>query len=116
LATLRSVGQAQCAQTTTIGCSQPPLGIEPTWTNLNLPDLARAKLRVTEAPGPGAKTPVGMVRGGSIELDFSAPALRAACEQWEPLALPNPRLQVSVRTAHSEICALPRTGPLVANP
>lgn len=54
LATLRSVGSGQCAESRPIGCAEPPFGVAPTMTTLQVPDLSRTRVAWTSGDGRAA--------------------------------------------------------------
>jgi hypothetical protein len=141
LATLRSVGSGQCAESKPIGCAEPPFGVAPTMTTIQVPDLTRARVawtsgdgtaavavsgpgnRITNVPVPapqvtGRIKPPGpqIVQPGSAEVDFSRGEFRVACKQWQKVQLPTLRMQFALKSFDTPLCAEPRMGNLVARP
>lgn len=59
LAVLRSVGGGQCAESKPVGCAEPPFGLVPRMTTLQVPDLTRARVAWTSGDGNAAVAVTG---------------------------------------------------------
>lgn len=103
---LNGVPAANCAQSTTIACTQPPFGVGAHWKDIDVPDLEHVKLGWS---GMGFKP-------GSIEINVQAGKFDLKCAQTKRLSLPTPRFEVVTKRADLGVCLLPRLVPVVANP
>ncbi len=101
---LQSVS-ASCTQQVTVGCLNPPFGLTPSYTTVQIPDVTKAKLTWTGEPG---------VKGGSITFDLSK--FDVACTP-KPLMFPGmPKVNVGKQTINFPfLCTQPQYSNVVAN-
>ncbi len=101
---LQSVS-ASCTQQVTVGCLNPPFGLTPAYTTIQIPDVTKAKLTWTGEPG---------VKGGSITFDLSK--FESGCTP-KPLMFPGmPKVNVGKQTVNFPfLCLQPQYSNVVAN-
>lgn len=71
---------SSCVQQTTVGCLNPPFGITPTYTSVQIADPTKAKITWTGKPG---------VKAGSVTVDLSKAQWNAFCTP-RPVKIPGP--------------------------
>jgi hypothetical protein len=98
--------QGGCAESAVIGCSNPPFGLTPTFTNISVPDPKHARISWS---GAGIKP-------GSIEIDLTRPELGISCtaQSANCPSAPNPRTGKSI--VDTGFCIRPQFRSVVANP
>jgi hypothetical protein len=96
-----------CTDFITVGCQEPPFGLQPTYATVQVPDLARATVRLVG----GRFTPP------QFSIDLSRPEFQAACGGSDiTLPLP-PTIQLSSQTVDLPfLCTRPTWVNLVSNP
>ena len=97
-----------CGSKQTIGCEQPPFGLQPTQTTIELPDPSRASIRW------GGRQP------GSVEVDLTVRAFAGTClgDDGKSQQIPeSPRVAPGVSVVDLPfLCTQPSYTDLVANP
>ncbi len=101
---MQSVSQ-QCSQKTTVGCTNPPFGIAPQFSNVQIPNPLRATISWNTRINPGR-----------ITVDLTRGEFRAACHPT-PLSIPGPpKITTGKQTINFPfLCLQPQLRNLVAN-
>jgi hypothetical protein len=98
-----------CVERVQIGCANPAFGLTPTYTTVQVPDLAQA--RVTWKG-------TASIKGGSITVDLTKPEFRLACKSTSAPQVPGPP-RPGFGTGRIDLpflCRQPRWVNVVANP
>lgn len=98
---------ASCSNHVTLGCQQPPFGLQPATQQVGVPDLTKATVRWTRP------------RPGSIRVDLTRPEFKATCAgAGRGISIPKPPI-VSMGTNTVQlpfICTQMNMVRVVANP
>ncbi|MFN0084395.1 MAG: hypothetical protein ACKVX9_03315 [Blastocatellia bacterium] len=94
-----------CTQQVTVGCLNPPFGLTPSYTTVQIPDVTKAKLTWTGGVG---------VKGGSITVDLTR--FETGCTP-KPLLFPSmPKISVGKQKVNFPfLCEQPQYSNVVAN-
>lgn len=101
---MQSVNQ-QCAQRTTVGCLNPPFGIAPVFSTIQLPNPTRASISWR-----------GRISPGSVTVDLTRGEFSVACKA-KPLSIPGlPQITTGKQVlTFPFLCLQPQFKNLVAN-
>jgi hypothetical protein len=105
---LSSLPRTNCLETVEVGCANPPFKLKPTFTSIQVPDIAK-----TTISWKGLK-----IKPGSIVVDMSRPEFRATCKSTTAPSVPGPP-GPSFQTGGIDLpfaCLQPRIEKVVANP
>ena len=97
-----------CDETRTIGCSDPLFGLTPTYTTIQVPDLAHAKVKIKAGR---------VTTAAELIVDLTRPEFKLSCA-GQDLQLPMPpRLRYGTQVIDLPyVCTEPRFVSVVANP
>jgi hypothetical protein len=101
---MQSISQ-QCTQKTTVGCLNPPFGITPTTSTLQIPDPTRASISWS-----------GRITPGRVTVDLTRGEFRASCKA-KRLEIPGlPKITIGKQVINFPfLCLQPQLKNLVAN-
>lgn len=100
-------GSASCAKKIPVGCMAPPFGLQPSTTQLSVPDLTNATVRWSKQ------------NFGSVKVDLTAPQFASMCRgRSRSFTIPRPPVisMGSTTVPLPFICTKPNMVKVVANP